>query len=191
MTWYWPLNPLSILGFLFLLLSRSSLFQPFIKHLSCLILISTSLSLSEPVTTMWLLSILFAGFSWFIWCIVPFIRNLKSARALGLPVVFSIVRFDNPIWIVFGKLFRPLLARLPAPFDKLGYYNTHDWTFSDEGKTHERLGPLIMHVSPGANELFVADATICDHVLAGRKDFVKPMSLICKIYLRSHPILRS
>lgn len=116
--------------------------------------------------------------SWLLWWVATFLQNLQSARKIGFPIVISLVSADNPLWMVFGRLAAPLLARLPRPIRELGYYNTHDWTYLDQGKLHERLGPVVMHVSPGSNELLVADATLCDYVLSRRKDFIKPISLL-------------
>jgi hypothetical protein len=122
------------------------------------------------------LSILCA--SWFVWSAASFLKNLRSARKVGFPIVISLVSPDNPLWMVFGRVASAFLSQLPRPIRELGYYNTHEWSYRDQGQAHERLGPIIMHVSPGTNELFVADAALCDYILSRRKEFVKPVSLL-------------
>lgn len=124
--------------------------------------------------------------SWFIWCGATFLKNLQSAREVGFPIVISLVSADNPLWMVFERVLRPLLDKLPRPIRELGYYNTHDWTYLDQGQVHDRLGSIIMHVSPGSNELLVADAAVCDYVLSRRKEFIKPVSLLGMSCLLCH-----
>jgi hypothetical protein len=87
--------------------------------------------------------------------------------------------------MVFGRLLTPVVSQLPRPIRELAFYNTHDWSYRDQGRVHDRLGPVVVHVSPGTNELLVADAALCDYVLSKRKEFIKPVSLLGLIYFHS------
>jgi hypothetical protein len=133
-------------------------------------------------------SLLILCASWFVWCVATFLRNLRAAKKLGFPIVTSLVSGENPFWMVFGRLFRPLLSRFPRPIRQLAFYNTNDWTFRDQGQLHDDLGPIITHVSPGTNELLIADAALCDYILARRKEFIKPVSLLGVIYFPFHGV---
>lgn len=134
---------------------------------------------------MLLLSLFVLCASWFVLCVRAFVKNLKAAKKVGFPIVISLISSDNPFWMVFQRLVSPILSKLPRPIHELGYYNTHDWSYLDQGRVHERLGPIIMHVSPGTNELLVADAASCDYILSKRKEFIKPLSLLGEFYLHS------
>lgn len=116
--------------------------------------------------------------SWLVWSTAALLRNLRAAKKVGFPIVISAISNQNPLWMVFGRLFAPALSRLPRSIRELAFYNTHDWSYRDQGRVHDRLGPIIMHVSPGTNELLVADADLCDFVLSKRKEFIKPVSLL-------------
>ena len=48
------------------------------------------------------------------------------------------------------------------------------WNFTDKDKLHRDFGPVIFHVNPGQNELFVADPDVLMAMLVKRKDFAKP-----------------
>lgn len=133
-------------------------------------------------------SLLILCASWFVWWAVSFLRNLRAAKKLGFPIVISLVSSESPFWMVFGRLFRPLLSRFPQPIRQLAFYNTNDWTFRDQGQLHDDLGPIVTHVSPGTNELLIADAALCDHILERRKEFIKPVSLLGVKYFQFHEV---
>lgn len=77
-----------------------------------------------------------------------------------------------------------MINHVPRSTRDLLYYNTHDWSFRDQGQVHKRLGSIIMHVSPGKNELLVADAAVCDFILTKRKEFIKPVSILGMLFRR-------
>ena len=126
---------------------------------------------------MFLLSLLVACASWVVWCTVSFLKNLQTAKKLGFPIVISPVSTNNPLWIVLGPLCAPLLARFPGPIRKLAFYNTYDWMYIDQGRIHEEMGQVVMHVTPGLNQLLVGDAALCDYILSKKKGFIKPIPI--------------
>jgi hypothetical protein len=49
---------------------------------------------------------------------------------------------------------------------------------------HHEFGKVFVHVTPGGNELFVADPAVADHILSRKKDFIKPISMLGKLFAR-------
>lgn len=43
---------------------------------------------------------------------------------------------------------------------------------------HAEHGKIFIHVTPGGNEMFVADAAASDQILSRRKDFLKPIDML-------------
>lgn len=51
------------------------------------------------------------------------------------------------------------------------------WMLHDRYKTHQRLGPAFVVVSPGKNEIFVADPEACKELLTSWRVWIKPPDL--------------
>jgi hypothetical protein len=47
------------------------------------------------------------------------------------------------------------------------------WEFDDKNRLHERVGPAIILVTAGINQLWCADPAITNVILSRRKDFVQ------------------
>ena len=120
---------------------------------------------------------------WLIWCFTSFLKNKQIAKTIGVPIVVSPIGFNNPFWIFFSRLIAPHLQRLPFGLGSFVRYNTSGWNYPDKYKMHHEFGKIFAHVTPGGNELFVADPAAADHILSRRKDFIKPISMLGKISL--------
>ena len=48
------------------------------------------------------------------------------------------------------------------------------WSFQDKHALHDELGPVFLIVTPGGNEITVADPETAHTVLTRRKEFIKP-----------------
>ncbi|KAF7510022.1 hypothetical protein GJ744_007126 [Endocarpon pusillum] len=53
------------------------------------------------------------------------------------------------------------------------------WSFQDNYALHDELGPIFTVVTPGGNEVSVADSEVVDRILAKRKEFIKP-AVMCE-----------
>jgi hypothetical protein len=101
----------------------------------------------------------------------------KSLRHLPIPIFISPVSPINPIWTSFRTRLIPLVNKLPfglGAFARMSYFG---WSFDDKYAVHEELGDLVGLVTPGGNELHVADAEAMVEIMARRRDFPKPVEL--------------
>lgn len=48
------------------------------------------------------------------------------------------------------------------------------WSFDDKHALHDELGSILTIVTPGGNEVTVADPEAAQTILTRRKDFIKP-----------------
>ena len=110
------------------------------------------------------------------WTIISIIRNYSIARKIGLPIIVSPVSPLNPLWILTSRAFPSilLLRYLPFGFGKWARCTVLGWTFKDKHALHDELGSVFVIVTPGGNEVTVADAEITYNLLSRRKDFIKP-----------------
>ena len=125
------------------------------------------------IWTVALASILVASLGW---TAVSIISNYIAARKIGLPLVISPVYPLNPFWIITYKVFPVILLLRYLPFG-LGTWarcTYIGWQFDEKHALHDELGPVFVIVTPGGNEVTVADAQGAHTVLARRKDFIKP-----------------
>ena len=120
-----------------------------------------------------LASILVASFGW---TTVSIISNYTAARKIGLPLVLSPVYPFNPFWIITYRVFPFILSLKYLPFG-LGTWTRCTyigWQFHEKHALHDELGPVFLIVTPGGNEVAVADAQVAHTVLSQRKEFIKP-----------------
>jgi len=118
-----------------------------------------------------LVTILLAAF---IYRGVNLLRNYYAARKLGLPIFFSPVSWLDGWW--------PLLAPVLQPFKFLPGcswigYSSFGWMIEDRYKTHNRLGPAFVLVTPHKNDIFLSDPEACMEILATWRVWTKPQEI--------------
>lgn len=120
-----------------------------------------------------LASIIFAVFAW---TLLSLLSNYNAARKIALPVVISPVSPLNPLWILTYRVFPSILSLKHLPFG-LGTWarcTYMGWSFHDKYALHDELGPVFTVVTPGGNEIIVADPQATHTILSRRKEFIKP-----------------
>ncbi|TLD09602.1 hypothetical protein PspLS_11726 [Pyricularia sp. CBS 133598] len=122
------------------------------------------LTTAALVSALYLLSYLFRS-------ILSLLQNLRIAKQIGIPVVWSPVSSFNPLWIVFCKRVVPFLQRLPFGLGDWTRYSTLDWTWIDRttGKSgstvHERYGDTFVNVTSRDVEIHTCDHRVSDQIL--------------------------
>ena len=122
---------------------------------------------------MLLATLFFASLSWTTFSVVT---NFYKARQIGLPIIISPVSSLNPLWLLTYRTFPSILMLRYLPFH-LGRWaicTVMGWTFQDKHALHDELGPMFTIVTPGGNEVTVADPQATDTILSRRKEFIKP-----------------
>jgi hypothetical protein len=104
-----------------------------------------------------------------------FAKTFLAARKSGFPSYLSPANPSNPIWMISQVFLRPILANIlpAAAFERINIA-IYGWEFRGRYATHAKYGASFMYVTPGANELWVADEEIANAILARRNDFLMP-----------------
>ncbi len=111
-----------------------------------------------------------------IWTFLATVHNYAIARRIGFPIIVSPVSTLNPFWILFYRIFPPILSLkiLPYGFGTWARCTYIGWQFDDKHALHSQLGPIFTIVTPGGNEVIVADPSATHTIFAQRKNFIKP-----------------
>ncbi|MCJ1381959.1 hypothetical protein MMC17_005071 [Xylographa soralifera] len=124
-----------------------------------------------PYLTPALLSILYL-----VWYVVPFAKNIRRARSLGVPILSVPVSPMNVLWIVVEPMVFNILDRLPIDLGNFNYAR-RGWHFADKASTHEELGDVFVLTSPRETFLHVCDPDSINQIFDRRQDFVRPVEL--------------
>lgn len=110
------------------------------------------------------------------WTLLSLLKNYKTARQIGLPLITSPVTPLNPFWILTWQLFPPILFLRYLPFG-LGTWarcTYMGWNFDDQHALHDDFDDIFTIVTPGCNEIVIADPEAVVNVFSRRKDHIKP-----------------
>lgn len=113
-------------------------------------------------------------FAFLSWTIISISSNYAAARKIGLPMIISPVSSLNPLWILTYRTFPSVLSLSHLLFG-LGRWarcTVMGWAFMDKHALHDELGPLFVIVTPGGNEVTVADPQTTHSILSHRKEFI-------------------
>ena len=118
------------------------------------------------------------------WTSLSLWKNYRTARQIGLPIVLSPVTPLNPFWILSWRLFPQilLLRYLPFGLGRWARCTYIGWSFDDKHALHDELGEIFTIVTPGGNEVVVADAESAQVVFSRRKEYVKPAVMYGQCY---------
>lgn len=107
-----------------------------------------------------------------LWCCQSLFANYRKAQKSGFPIIVCPANTSNILWMLFSVTFRTLLAQyLPSfAYDhvKAGIYG---WEFICRYELFARIGSSFILVTPGKNELWVADPEVTHSILMGKNDF--------------------
>ena len=108
----------------------------------------------------------------FISHVARLILNYRLARKTGLPIYITPFNPTNVVWVTFSGISRPLFAKiLPRFLYERFVVTCFGWEFYERNRINKKLGRVFMLVTPGKNEMWVADAAIAEQVMSRRKDF--------------------
>jgi hypothetical protein len=110
-----------------------------------------------------------------LWYFSNYPRNVMSARRTGLPILFSPVSPANPLWLTFSSTFERQLAKyLPCSIYKTIFMTIYGWQFRYRHSLNRLLpGSVFVLVTPGQNELWIADPDMVTEVLTRSDDFIQ------------------
>lgn len=107
------------------------------------------------------------------WSLVRLINNYNEARKIGLPILISPVNPSGPLWMFSKDILKPVVAHLPFGLGDWVARAEMGWTFYARFSIHARYGEAFTIVSPGENEVILAEPVATEDVLRRRNDFIK------------------
>ena len=124
----------------------------------------------------WVFLLSSAVFGSLFWTLISIFLNYNVARKITLPIVISPVSPLNPLWILTWRTLPIVLSLKGLPFGlgKWARCTYMGWAFQDKHALHDELGPVFVVVTPGGNEVIVADPQAAHTILSRRKEFIKP-----------------
>jgi cytochrome P450 len=121
--------------------------------------------------------LLYAGLSlalpYLIWSVFRFANNYIEAKKIGLPIVISPIDPRNPLWLLTKDRLKPIISRLPFGLGEWADRAEVGWTFYPRFSVHAKYGQAFTIVSPGTNEVYMAEPTATEDILRRRNDFIK------------------
>ncbi|KAK8214438.1 cytochrome P450 [Phyllosticta capitalensis] len=113
------------------------------------------------------------------WNVVGLVKNIRKARSIGVPVVWTPVRPDNPLWVVTSNFLIPFIRRLP--FGGWADYSTVSWYWSDRKngcEIHRKYGKVFAHAMPGQLAIHTSDPAMIHQVVNDRRHFQKYLGAV-------------
>lgn len=117
--------------------------------------------------------------AWGLWNFLALLLNYNAARHIGLPVIIGPFSPMNPFWILATRTLPIVRLLNSSPFG-LGKWTRctyMGWSFDDKCALHKELGRAFTLVTPGSNEVWIADPDAAHAVLSRRKEYVKPRAM--------------
>lgn len=111
--------------------------------------------------------------SYVIWTIFRLQSNYVRARKIGLPIVINPVSNVNPLWLSTRSFFGPMFEALPFGLGDWVSRTGMGWTFYQRFRIHAKHGEAFIIVSPGENEIMLAEPHAAEEVSRRRNDFIK------------------
>ncbi|KAI9836787.1 MAG: hypothetical protein M1819_000952 [Sarea resinae] len=106
-------------------------------------------------------------------------RNIREAKASGIPYVVLPVFIYNRYWLTTHRIWIPWLRKLPASWTESWIdFLSPEFMWLDLHEPFKRLGTdIILLVTPGKSLLVVADADAISEIANRRHDFPKPVEI--------------
>lgn len=107
-----------------------------------------------------------------IWKCQCLFSNYLQARKSGYPVFICPADTANFLWMIFSVALRPYLSKILPTFayDRIKA-SIYGWEFLYRYEPFAKLGSSFILVTPGKNELWVADPETANSILARRTEF--------------------
>ena len=108
-----------------------------------------------------------------IWAASCLASNYNKARKIGLPILIAPIDSMNPLWMLTKDFLIPIISRLPYGLGEWASRGEIGWTFYARFAIHAKYGEAFIIVSPGHNEVILAEPAATDDIMRRRNDFIK------------------
>ncbi|KAI1626444.1 cytochrome P450, family 5, subfamily A [Exophiala viscosa] len=122
---------------------------------------------------MFLLVFLSLILAYFLWALVRLFNNYQEVKKIGLPIIILPVDPASPLWMFTKDYLRPVLTQLPFGLGTWAGRAEVGWTYSERYSVHAKHGDAFILVSPGENDITLADPAATEDVMRRRNDFIK------------------
>ena len=115
--------------------------------------------------------------SWLAFKIFCLYRNVRLAKATGLPYTCSPHLEFETIAYITTPILRYIFARHLLKgngWPKWARFMIKDWPYEDKFRAHEEFGEVFLVAAPNGLICYSADSTMAVDVCTRRKEFTKP-----------------
>ncbi|KIW93477.1 uncharacterized protein Z519_06082 [Cladophialophora bantiana CBS 173.52] len=111
--------------------------------------------------------------AYLIWTLVRLTANYIEAKKIGLPILIAPVNPASPLWMFTKDRLIPIISSLPWGLGEWASRAEVGWTFYQRYSVHAKYGEAFTIVSPGTNEIYLADPAATEDIMRRRNDFIK------------------
>lgn len=132
-----------------------------------------------------LLGSMLAYLVWYIFCLEA---NVRTARALKVPVVRIPFDVNSNLWVVVQPLLWKILAHLPILWNSYPdfiRFSHRNWHFLEKSSPTVCYGPVWALVSPRGVHLHFSDPDAIQEIFSRWRDFVRPVKKYRKFIIPS------
>ncbi|KAK0106956.1 hypothetical protein ONS95_003671 [Cadophora gregata] len=116
------------------------------------------------------------AFYWIYSNVTGLYRNIAAAKRSGLPYIVAPVNIYNTAWLITHKIWVQVFSYLPKALSKSWLpYVMPDWVWDLQFQPFEERGDVFLQVSPGAIQVWLANAEALHQVTSRREAFPKPL----------------
>ncbi|KIW22481.1 uncharacterized protein PV07_12365 [Cladophialophora immunda] len=111
--------------------------------------------------------------AYLIWTLIRFTNNYLEAKKIGLPILITPVNPASPLWMLTKDRLIPVFTSLPWGLGEWAARAEVGWTFYQRYSVHAKYGEAFTIVSPGTNEIYIAEPSATEDIMRRRNDFIK------------------
>jgi len=107
-------------------------------------------------------------------------QNYRVARQVGLPVILVPISPENPVWMILGRYFLPIIQRLPFGNGHFTRFCHIGWEFDEKSRAHLEFGDALMFATPGKNWIYLCNADTAHDIIRRERsgEFERPVELM-------------
>jgi hypothetical protein len=110
-------------------------------------------------------------------------NNYLLARKVGLPIVIVPISPTNPVWMLIGRYFLPLIQHIPFGNGYFTRFCHIGWEFDEKNRAHLELGDAFIFATPGKNWIYLCNADTTEDIIRRERqgEFARPVEVLASL----------
>jgi hypothetical protein len=132
------------------------------------------------MVTKTLITTLILPFAFVLSTLWSLLQNYLRARQIGLPIVIVPISPENPVWMLLGRYFVPILKYIPFGNGHFARFCHIGWEFDEKERAHLEMGDAFTFATPGKNWIYLANADTAHEILRRERQgvFARPVEMM-------------